>query len=42
MGAVGQMTIALFPMRVGEAVRPWLIVEEGQVSFSQATATVVV
>ncbi|MBN1947197.1 MAG: flippase-like domain-containing protein [Bradymonadales bacterium] len=42
VGAVGQAAIALFPMRLGEAVRPWLITESGHIRFSQATATVVV
>ncbi len=42
VGAVGMMAIFALPARLGELARPLLIREGGQVSFAQATATVVV
>jgi glycosyltransferase 2 family protein len=39
---LGQMAIGVLPMRLGEAVRPLLILERGRLGFGQATATVVV
>ncbi|MBZ0156981.1 MAG: flippase-like domain-containing protein [Alphaproteobacteria bacterium] len=37
---VGFMAIALFPMRIGELARPYLVSREGGISFSPALATI--
>ena len=41
-GAVGYMCIIVFPLRLGELVRPYLIRAQGQVTGSGTLATVVV
>jgi uncharacterized protein (TIRG00374 family) len=42
VGAVGQAAILLFPVRLGEAVRPLLIVDKDHVNLAESTATIVI
>lgn len=42
VAAVGNAAIFMLPARLGELVRPLLIIEDRQLNFGQATATVVV
>jgi len=42
VGAVGFMTVFLFPLRIGELVRPYLLVREARVGFSEVLGTIVV
>ncbi len=40
VGLVGFTAIFLAPLRMGELVRPWLLAEDGEVTFMQGTGTV--
>ncbi|HVJ21195.1 MAG TPA: lysylphosphatidylglycerol synthase transmembrane domain-containing protein [Polyangiaceae bacterium] len=40
IGLVGFTAIFFAPLRMGEIVRPWLLAEDGEVTFFQATGTV--
>lgn len=42
VGAVGFMAVFIFPLRLGELVRPYLIAERGRIRMSEAMATIVV
>lgn len=42
IGAVGFMCVFLFPLRLGEFVRPYLIAERGRIRMSEAMGTIVV
>jgi len=42
VGAVGNMAVFIFPLRLGELVRPYLIAERGKIRMSEAMATIVV
>ena len=42
VGAVGMMAIFALPARLGEFVRPLLIIEDERINFGEATATVVI
>ncbi len=42
VGAVGFMSVFVFPLRLGEFVRPLLIAEPGRIRVSEAMATIVV
>jgi hypothetical protein len=42
VGAVGFMAVFIFPLRLGEFVRPYLIAERGRIRMSEAMATIVV
>lgn len=42
VGAVGFMSVFLFPLRLGEFVRPYLIAQKGEIRMSEAMATIVV
>ncbi len=40
IGLVGYTAIFLAPLRMGEIVRPWLLADDGEVTFMQAAGTV--
>ncbi|HEV8247026.1 MAG TPA: lysylphosphatidylglycerol synthase transmembrane domain-containing protein [Polyangiaceae bacterium] len=40
MGLIGFAAIFFAPLRTGELVRPWLIAEDGEVTFLQAAGTI--
>jgi uncharacterized protein (TIRG00374 family) len=40
IGLVGFTAILFAPLRMGEVVRPWLLAQDGEVSFLQGTGTV--
>jgi uncharacterized protein (TIRG00374 family) len=40
IGLVGFTAIVFAPLRMGEVVRPWLLAQDGEVSFLQGTGTV--
>ena len=42
VGAVGFMSVFIFPLRLGEFVRPLLIAEKGKIRMSEAMATIVI
>jgi glycosyltransferase 2 family protein len=42
VGAVGNMAVFLFPLRLGEFVRPYLIAEPGRIRMSEGMATIAV
>lgn len=42
VGSVGFMAVILFPLRLGEFVRPYLIAAGGRLTMSEAMATIVV
>lgn len=40
IGFIGYTAIFFAPLRLGEAIRPWLVAQDGRISFLQATATI--
>jgi glycosyltransferase 2 family protein len=40
IGLIGYTTILFAPLRLGEAMRPWLLAQDGEVGFIQAAGTI--